>query len=737
MQNRYLYIRNLILITAVCSMAIYSFSIISNSSGYDRRYIDSDIPFVYKLNNTVPQNYIPSIEAGTETWDNVPSAYFEFQYGGTTPITTDEKDGTNLVFFDFQGINFTPGTNTIAYSRTWTSGNGSSYHAVESDMVWNARDYPPSPTGTGGQQDLQSVITHEFGHHLGLGHAGPAGGPPGVGPLIMPATMYGYSSSGDTTKRSLHIDDIAGVSAIYPSWIIEGIVYDGVTGLPFNGAKVSSDLVYGSITGQLIYDPNTGYYQRPGYYIDSMSTDQSGNYSAIALKQNFTLSVSYYGYQTETIPISFNAPGGIGQTQTILQDFTINLSPLSFISGSVIDSATSVSVVSRIKIYTTSDKPGVPGGIVADTTTDVNGNFSIALPSMEDFLIIAHPVAPYAEQRIRVNNLSQSGENVVFEVVPARILLVDDDGGADYEQFYISDLDSMNISFHWWDIQIDGLPTSEIRNRFAGKTIIWYTGDSNSSPLSQDEQNEIIGHLSNGGKLFLTGQDIAETGMGSTLCNILGIEFSQNSTLSIVKGVSGDNIGNNLVFILSGYGGASNQTSSDIIRVTDSSTTTTIFNYGTGSANPAGVRYVSSTDNSKAIFLGFGAESINDPVRRQTLLSRIFNFFNSPYTGVEDEEKDLKIPEKFELLHNYPNPFNPETTIAFSVAKRSNVSITVYNSLGQIIRTLLKKDLSAGNHKISWNGTDDSGRQVSSSVYYYQMISDAGFKQTRKLLLIK
>ncbi len=89
-----------------------------------------------------------------------------------------------------------------------------------------------------------------------------------------------------------------------------------------------------------------------------------------------------------------------------------------------------------------------------------------------------------------------------------------------------------------------------------------------------------------------------------------------------------------------------------------------------------------------------------------------------------------------ELRSNYPNPFNPETTINFSVKENGPVSVSVYNVKGQLVRNLVNDVRSAGNHSVVWNGKDNNGRDVSSGVYYYKM--NAGkYSSTKKMVLMK
>jgi hypothetical protein len=94
------------------------------------------------------------------------------------------------------------------------------------------------------------------------------------------------------------------------------------------------------------------------------------------------------------------------------------------------------------------------------------------------------------------------------------------------------------------------------------------------------------------------------------------------------------------------------------------------------------------------------------------------------------------IPEATELLGNYPNPFNPSTTIGYGLSEDSWVSIRIHNTLGEEVATLVNEHQSAGFKTVVWNGTDNLGRKVSSGIYLYRMIS-AGQVETRKLMLLK
>ena len=90
----------------------------------------------------------------------------------------------------------------------------------------------------------------------------------------------------------------------------------------------------------------------------------------------------------------------------------------------------------------------------------------------------------------------------------------------------------------------------------------------------------------------------------------------------------------------------------------------------------------------------------------------------------------------FALDQNAPNPFNPTTSISFSVPAAGEASLIVYNAAGQVVRTLVDGNIAAGTHQISWDGTDNMGRNVASGVYVYRLVND-GRQLVRRMTLVR
>jgi len=109
-------------------------------------------------------------------------------------------------------------------------------------------------------------------------------------------------------------------------------------------------------------------------------------------------------------------------------------------------------------------------------------------------------------------------------------------------------------------------------------------------------------------------------------------------------------------------------------------------------------------------------------------------FISTGVVGVD--EGGAPIPAQYVLRQNYPNPFNPETNIEFSLPSEQQVSLGVFNLLGQQVRTLVDAKLEAGTHAAHWDGRNDNGASVPSGVYFYRLYTPE-FSQTNKMVLVR
>jgi hypothetical protein len=112
------------------------------------------------------------------------------------------------------------------------------------------------------------------------------------------------------------------------------------------------------------------------------------------------------------------------------------------------------------------------------------------------------------------------------------------------------------------------------------------------------------------------------------------------------------------------------------------------------------------------------------------------------FDGTFIYSKDIEIsmtdrPLNFELNQNYPNPFNPQTEICYQLSKSEQVSIVIYNNLGQKVRTLVSSHKPAGYHTVSWNGRNDDGSLVTSGIYIYKLQVNGAVLNSRKMILLK
>lgn len=117
--------------------------------------------------------------------------------------------------------------------------------------------------------------------------------------------------------------------------------------------------------------------------------------------------------------------------------------------------------------------------------------------------------------------------------------------------------------------------------------------------------------------------------------------------------------------------------------------------------------------------------------------------YQVPKPSDESNETIARLPEEFQLHANYPNPFNPHTLIRFDLPEAAEVTLKVFNLLGEEIRTLVSGYTAAGFHALSWDGTDGAGRGVPSGIYIYRLevrtaaSVETAFTHTQKMTLLR
>jgi hypothetical protein len=104
---------------------------------------------------------------------------------------------------------------------------------------------------------------------------------------------------------------------------------------------------------------------------------------------------------------------------------------------------------------------------------------------------------------------------------------------------------------------------------------------------------------------------------------------------------------------------------------------------------------------------------------------------------VTSVESEIIIPQEYALDQNFPNPFNPTTTIRYSLKENVDVRLDIYNIMGQKVITLVNKRQAAGSYQMIWDAKNQYGSRVATGLYFYRLIAGDKFVQTKKMLLVK
>ena len=137
-----------------------------------------------------------------------------------------------------------------------------------------------------------------------------------------------------------------------------------------------------------------------------------------------------------------------------------------------------------------------------------------------------------------------------------------------------------------------------------------------------------------------------------------------------------------------------------------------------------------SGNRGKAVFLALDLNQLG--ALSGNIVERSLAYFETGITSANEG-----IPTLLHLSQNYPNPFNPMTRIKFSIYRPTVVSLKIYNTAGQLVRTLIKDEIfQTSDHEVIWDGRNDFGKSVSSGLYFYRLDASGEIK-TKKMIFLK
>jgi subtilisin family serine protease len=397
---------------------------------------------------------------------------------------------------------------------------------------------------------------------------------------------------------------------------------------------------------------------------------------------------------------------------------------VSLQNSSLVNTAVGVTaIVTSTDPYLTFLQSGSSYGNIQPNTTQTNAGNPMRF--MVDELAPVHVCT--LDVTINSQSLQYPIQTQVTQMIGRpEVLLVSDDGAANYSNWYKIDLDSLGVLHDIWDVYLRGEISQSEATLY--KNVIWQTSNA-TNPLSENEQSLIQYYLSHGGRLFLIGENIDEELAGTTfysdVLRCISNGAGQNYALT---GVQGNVITEGTSLFLTGGNGAGNSQSPASITPVNGA----ISAYTYANSNVAGLIW--QDGNNGLVYFAFNFEAasgVAQTTARRIVLNNILNWFNSIQGGVLPQAPGTPEPTVYDLKQNYPNPFNPTTDISYDLPRASHVKLTVWDLNGRLVTTLVNNQEVVGRHRVTF-----AAGNLATGVYLYRLEAE-GATFTRKMVLIK
>lgn len=361
----------------------------------------------------------------------------------------------------------------------------------------------------------------------------------------------------------------------------------------------------------------------------------------------------------------------------------------------------------------------------------------------------------------------------------AKILFVNNTYGRETEPTLAKAMTAQGYKFDTWDVNgpttgagntpggtplgdpYYGWPGSTVNDLLRYSTIIWHAGSLSAFTIRQPDQALIQSWIQQQGKprnFWIAGDDVA--------FELIALGKDYNSFMSYTCGANylrdlwENQPQDTLHPIVQGLGGSPSAgrfmhansdcpliEDFDLVAVSSSAVsrgkTGTFLKYPNNFA--AATRFASrytGSDSARVLFMTFNYNNIEEGGERLQLAKNAINGYfgeqNCYYaTAVEDGPFAAAPPVPDVLFQNAPNPFNPQTSIRYSVSTAGRAAIRIYSVTGTLVRTLVDRYHTPGPYSVRWDGRDERGGRLASGVYFYRLETSSGVVDSKKLLMLK
>ena len=364
----------------------------------------------------------------------------------------------------------------------------------------------------------------------------------------------------------------------------------------------------------------------------------------------------------------------------------------------------------------------------------------------------------------------------------ATILFVNNARGVETEATIAKALTAWGYKYDTWDVNS---PTSGAGNTPGGtpagdpiyiwpgsntgnltqySAILWHSASLGQFTIRSTDQALFQSWIQQAGKnrnIFVAGDDVAadlvlggnnfnsflQFTMGSEFIRDLWENFPQDTLHPVIKGTPAPSPSVGRQFRVNMD--CPNMEDSDLAVPSNSAQLRgkwgSFLTYPPGTM-PAATRFATKytptgTDSARALMMTLNYNNIEESGERLRLIKDILTGYfkvNACYFATAVEQDQSPTPAFADVLHqNAPNPFNPETTIRYSVAQAGRAVIHIYSVSGSLVRTLVDGHHAAGAYSKRWDGRDDHGRRLASGVYFYKLETPSGTTDSKKLIMLK